>query len=225
MQSNTSVPRLRQYDLIAFDWDGTLYDSIGIISRSIQRAVQDVGGTVPSDKDASYVIGMGLEQALAHAAPDVPPHQYSALGARYRHYYAEQEEALQLFEGVLPMLSDLRTRHWLAVATGKSRDGLNQALRSSALHGMFHSSRTADETRSKPDPLMLHQLMDEFSVSPERVLMIGDTSHDLLLARNAGCDCVAVSYGAHELDFFARYQPRFVADSVSALHQWLLKNA
>jgi phosphoglycolate phosphatase len=225
MQFNTPASRSRQYDLIAFDWDGTLYDSIGIISRSIQRAVQDVGGTVPSDKDASYVIGMGLEQALAHAAPDVPPHQYSTLGARYRHYYAEQEEALQLFEGVLPMLSDLRTRHVLAVATGKSRYGLNQALRSSALHGIFHSSRTADETRSKPDPLMLHQLMDEFSVPPERVLMIGDTSHDLLLARNAGCDCVAVSYGAHDLDYFSHYQPRFVADSVSALHQWLLENA
>lgn len=225
MQSTTQPPRQRQYDLIAFDWDGTLYDSTVIITRCIQLAVGDVGGTVPTAKQAAYVIGMGLEQALAHAAPDVPPQQYRELGDRYRHYYAEQQDTLQLFEGVLPMLHDLRSRHWLAVATGKSRYGLNDALRSVALHGIFHSSRTADETRSKPDPLMLQQLMDEFSVPPERVLMVGDTSHDLLLARNAGCDCVAVSYGAHDSAYFERFEPRFVAQSVTSLHQWLLENA
>ena len=120
--------RPQRYDLIAFDWDGTLFDSTAIITRSIQMAVRDVGGTVPSDREASYVIGMALSQALAHAAPDVPPEKYPELGARYRHHYLAHQNDLSLFDGVLPLLDDLRARHhWLAVATGKSRRGLNDA--------------------------------------------------------------------------------------------------
>ena len=218
--------RPRQFDLIAFDWDGTLYDSTAIITRSIQRAVGDVGGTVPSDKDASYVIGMGLQQALEHAAPDVPANKYPVLGERYRHHYAKEENDIDLFEGILPMLRDLRVRqHWLAVATGKSRLGLNQALNAVSLKGVFHSSRTADETRSKPNPLMLQELMKEFNIQPERVLMVGDTTHDLQLAHNAGCASVAVSYGAHDVENFDRYNPRFTAATVAELHEWLLQNA
>lgn len=218
--------RPRQFDLIAFDWDGTLYDSTAIITRSIQRAVGDVGGTVPSDKDASYVIGMGLKQALEHAAPDVPEHKYPELGDRYRHHYALEENTINLFEGVLPMLRELRSRqHWLAVATGKSRMGLNQALNAVSLKGLFNSSRTADETRSKPHPMMLHELMEEFNITPERVLMVGDTTHDLQLARNAGCASVGVSYGAHDTDSFHQYSPIFVAKSVAELHLWLVDNA
>src|SRR3954470_15104459 len=119
----------RNFDLIAFDWDGTLFDSTQIIVRCIQAAVQDVGGLKPTDEAAAYVIGMGLMQALAHAAPDVPPEKYEALGARYRHHYQSHRDDLSLFEGVLPMLQDLKARHhWLAVATGKSRRGLDEAL-------------------------------------------------------------------------------------------------
>src|SRR4051812_14383018 len=122
--------RPRQYDLIAFDWDGTLFDSTQIIVRCIQAAVADVGGTVPTDKAAAYVIGMGLMQALAHAAPDVPQERYPQLGERYRHHYLAHMEDLMLFDGVLPLLRDLKARHhWLAVATGKSRRGLDDALR------------------------------------------------------------------------------------------------
>ena len=122
--------RPRQFDLIAFDWDGTLFDSTALITRSIQRAVQDVGGSPPSDRDASFVIGMGLMQALAHAAPDVPKERYPELGARYRHHYGLHQNDISLFDGVLPLLDDLRRRnHLLAVATGKSRGGLNEALR------------------------------------------------------------------------------------------------
>jgi phosphoglycolate phosphatase len=122
------APRPRQYDLIAFDWDGTLFDSTQIIVRCIQRAVADVGGAVPSDHDASYVIGMGLMEALAHAAPDVPQERYAELGASYRRHYLAHQDDLSLFQGVLPMLADLRARHhWLAVATGKSRSGLDDA--------------------------------------------------------------------------------------------------
>ena len=216
----------RQFDLIAFDWDGTLFDSTAIISRSIQRAVRDVGGTVPSDQDASFVIGMGLMQALAHAAPDVPKEKYPELGARYRHHYAMHQNDLTLFDGVLAMLDDLRRRrHLLAVATGKSRNGLNEVLASVSLKGAFDGSRTADETAGKPDPLMLHELMAEFEVTPERTLMIGDTTHDLQMARNAGCASVGASYGAHEPDELHTFQPLFIGHSVREIHQWLMSHA
>ncbi|NBQ88747.1 MAG: HAD family hydrolase, partial [Betaproteobacteria bacterium] len=130
------MSRPRRFDLIAFDWDGTLFDSTAIIVRCIQRAVADVGGTVPSDRDAAYVIGMGLMQALAHAAPDVPQDKYPELGARYRHHYQAHQDDLSLFDGVLDMLRALRARHhWLAVATGKSRRGLDDVLHTAELQG------------------------------------------------------------------------------------------
>jgi phosphoglycolate phosphatase len=216
----------RRFDLIAFDWDGTLFDSTKIIVRCIQRAVADVGGTVPGDREAAYVIGMGLAQALAHAAPDVPQEKYPELGARYRHHYMAHQDDLVLFDGVLPMLDDLRTRHhWLAVATGKSRRGLDEALASSQLHGVFDGSRTADETAGKPHPRMLEELMREFGTEPGRTLMIGDTTHDLQMALNAGCPSVGVSYGAHPPGEFEALSPLFIAHSVADLHRWLLDNA
>ena len=216
----------RRFDLIAFDWDGTLFDSTALITRCIQEAVRDVGGAVPSDRDASYVIGMGLMQALAHAAPDVPVERYPELGARYRHHYIAHKHDISLFEGILEMLTELRShQHWLAVATGKTRQGLDDALHSSELKGMFDSSRTVDETAGKPHPRMLLELMSEFGVDPGRTLMIGDTTHDLQMAANAGCPSVAVSYGAHEPEAFHALQPLFVAHSVRQLHDWLLVNA
>ena len=215
----------RNFDLIAFDWDGTLFDSTQIIVRCIQAAVRDVGGTVPTDKAAGYVIGLGLMQALAHAAPDVPQDKYPALGERYRHHYQAHANDLSLFVGVLPLLEALKARgHLLAVATGKSRHGLDESLHSVELKGMFDGSRTADKTAGKPDPRMLHELMAEFGVAPERVLMVGDTTHDLQMALNAGCPSVGVSYGAHEPDAFVALRPRFVAHSVQDLHDWLLAN-
>jgi len=211
----------RKFDLIAFDWDGTLFDSTAIITRCIQAAVVDVGGRMPTAKEASYVIGMGLAQALSHAAPDVPPHKYPELGARYKHHFAAHQDDISLFDGVLQMLADLKARnHVLAVATGKSRRGLDEVLRTSPLHGVFDGSRTADETAGKPDPLMLRELMQEFGAEPHRVLMVGDTTHDLQMALNAGCASVAVSYGAHEPAAFDALKPLFVAHSVADLHGW-----
>jgi phosphoglycolate phosphatase len=221
-----SSPRPRRFDLIAFDWDGTLFDSTKIIVRCIQRAVADVGGTVPTDREAAYVIGMGLMQALAHAAPDVPQEKYPELGARYRFHYNAHQNDLSLFDGVLSMLDELKTRHhWLAVATGKSRRGLDEVLRSSQLLGVFDGSRTADETAGKPHPRMLQELMREFGTDAERTLMIGDTTHDLQMAVNAGCPSVGVSYGAHEPGEFESLAPLFVAHSVPDLHRWLAENA
>jgi phosphoglycolate phosphatase len=218
--------RPRQFDLIAFDWDGTLFDSTAIITRCIQAAVVDVGGVKPSDEAASFVIGMALMPALAHAAPDVPKDKYPALGERYRFHYLKHQDDISLFDGVLPMLADLRARHhWVTIATGKSRRGLDDVLHAEALQGVFDGSRTADQTAGKPDPLMLHELMREFGVEPERTLMIGDTTHDLQMARNAGCASVGVSYGAHDHAAFADLQPLHVAHSVRELHDWLNAHA
>lgn len=218
--------RPRRFELIAFDWDGTLFDSTQIIVRCIQSAVVDVGGSKPSDKAAAYVIGMGLMQALAHAAPDVPQEKYPELGARYRHHYTRHQDDLSLFEGVLPLLADLKSRrHRLAVATGKSRRGLDEVLHTVQLAGLFDSSRTADETAGKPHPRMLQELMDELDIAPERTLMIGDTTHDLQMAVNAGCASVGVSYGAHDPAEFAALAPLFVAHSVPQLRGWLMENA
>lgn len=218
--------RPRQFDLICFDWDGTLFDSTAIIVRSIQQAVLDVGGQKPSDEAASYVIGMALMPALAHAAPDVPKEKYPLLGERYRHHYLATQHDISLFDGVLPMLADLKGRHhWLTVATGKSRRGLDDVLASRQLHGIFDGSRTADETAGKPDPRMLHELMREFGADPERTLMIGDTTHDLQMARNAGVASVGVSYGAHEPHDFGALGPRYIAHSVADLDRWLAEHA
>lgn len=218
--------RPRRFDLIAFDWDGTLYDSTQLIVRCIQSAVVDVGGRMPSAADAAWVIGLGLSEALARAAPDVPKSRYPELGARYRYHYLKHQDDLVLFDGVLPMLDALRARgHKLAVATGKSRRGLDEALTTVALRDRFDDSRTADETFGKPHPRMLLELMEALDVAPERTLMIGDTTHDLQLAANAGCASVGVSYGAHEPAGFEPLGPLHVAHSVDDLRRWLIDNA
>jgi len=215
----------RNFDLVVFDWDGTLFDSTALIARCIQAACADVGAAVPSTERASYVIGMGLVEALQHAAPDLPPEQYRALGDRYRHHYFARQHEIVLFDGSLAMLQALKARgHLLGVATGKSRRGLNDALNGSVLRGLFDATRTADETASKPDPRMLHELMDEFQTPPERTLMIGDTTHDLQLARNAGTASVGVSYGAHDHASFEGFGARHVAHSTAELHDWLLSH-
>ena len=223
MSSPIPQSQSRRFDLIAFDWDGTLFDSTAIITRCIQEAVRDVGGTVPSDETASYVIGMALMPALAHAAPDVPKEKYPELGERYRHHYLAHQHDISLFDGVLPMLAALKSRQYLlTVATGKSRVGLDEALHAVELKGVFVGSRTADETRGKPHPQMLNELMAEFGARPQRTLMIGDTTHDLQMALNAGCASVGVSYGAHDPTAFDELKPRFIAHSVRELQDWLV---
>jgi len=216
----------RRFDLIVFDWDGTLFDSTALIVRCIQQACRDIDVGVPSDADAAYVIGLGLQDALRHAVPDLPAERYPELGLRYRHHYFASQHELSMFPGTLEMLHALKTRqHRLAVATGKGRRGLDEALAHAQLKGLFNATRTADETASKPDPRMLNELMREFGTDPERTLMIGDTTHDLQLARNAGTPRVAVSYGAHDHGSFAEFEPLTIAHSTRELHDWLLQHA
>ncbi|THT99920.1 HAD family hydrolase [Lampropedia puyangensis] len=224
MNPNTSSPRA--FDMLAFDWDGTLFDSTAIIARSIQDAVRDVGGTPPTDEAARWVIGLELNAALAKAAPDVLPAAYPELARRYRYHYIQRQDDIALFTGALPMLHQLKEAGFiLTVATGKSRRGLNDVLASHDLHGLFDDSRTADETAGKPNPLMLQEMMDVWSIPPERLLMIGDTSHDLQMAINAGCPSIAVTYGAHAAQGLEQYQPLTIAQSIAQLASWFQTHA
>jgi len=218
--------RPQRFDLIAFDWDGTLFDSTALITRAIQRAAVELGCPEPSERDASYVIGLSLYEGLAHAVPSLPRERYAELGQAYRqHYFAAQDE-LSLFPGTLEMLTALKARHhWLSVATGKPRAGLQRALAQAQLTYMFDGSRCADETAGKPSPQMLLELMREFGAEPERTLMIGDTTHDLQMARNAGVPAVAVSFGAHEAAELLALEPLFLANSTAELHAWLMAHA
>lgn len=216
----------RRFDLIVFDWDGTLYDSTGLIVQCIQAACRDLGAAVPSDAQAAYVIGLGLQDALRHAAPELPRERYPELAQRYRHHYFAQQDALVLFPGVVEMLRALKQRsHLLAVATGKARRGLDLALSHAQLHGMFDATRTADETASKPDPRMLLELMREFGVEPERTLMIGDTTHDLQMAKNARTAGLAVGFGAHPVEVLVAESPLACVRTPGELAGWLLANA
>lgn len=218
--------RPRRFDLVVFDWDGTLFDSTALIVRCIQAACRDIGVPVPSEQQAAYVIGLGLHDALQHAVPGLPRERYPELGQRYRHHYFARQDALVLFPGTLDMLHALKARnHWLAVATGKSRRGLDEALKTVQLKGLFDGTRTADETAGKPDPLMLQQLMREFGTEPGRTLMIGDTTHDLQMALNAGTASVGVSFGAHDHAMFADFAPLQVAHSTAELARWLADHA
>lgn len=215
----------RRFDLIAFDWDGTLFDSTGLIAQCIQNACRDVGTDVPTREQAAYVIGLGLRDALSHAAPAFPQERYPELAQAYRHHYLASQHQVVLFDGVLALLRALKERnHWLAVATGKSRKGLDEAIGSTSLQSIFDATRTADETRSKPHPQMLLELMAELGTAPERSLMIGDTTHDLLMAANAGVPSVGVSFGAHDHESFAAFDPLFVAHSVPELQAWLMQH-
>jgi phosphoglycolate phosphatase len=216
----------RKYDFIVFDWDGTLMDSTTTIIKCIQAAAQDLGLPVPTDKNASYVIGLGMNDAMKAAMPDVEPQLYPKVIERYRQHYFNQDDDLVLFDGVREMLEDLSQQgYFLAVATGKSRVGLNRALSVSKLLTVFDATRCADETFSKPHPAMLVELTRELGQDMHRTVMIGDTTHDLLMAGNAGADAIAVNYGAHESAVLQELNPVYIANSVAQLHQWLNENA
>lgn len=215
----------RRYRMIVFDWDGTLLDSAATIVDSIQSACRDLDLLPPSDQQARHVIGLGLGDALRHAVPALPESQYSNMVERYRHHYLSRDHELHLFPGVVAMLQELADAgHLLTVATGKSRIGLARALQTSGLTPVFHASRCADECFSKPHPQMLNELLDEFSLAPADALMIGDTTHDLLMAANAGVDAVGVSYGAHTQDALHELAPKVVVHDVATLSEWLRIN-
>jgi phosphoglycolate phosphatase len=217
---------MNRYELIVFDWDGTLMDSAGMIVHCVQEAARDLDIPPPTEERARHIIGLGLVDALRYALPDLPEERYEDLVERYRHHYLSRDHELVLFAGAATLVQGLVERgYWLGVATGKSRRGLDRALEHSGLGACFHSTRCADECHSKPHPQMLEELMTEFAVSPATTLMIGDTTHDLLMAQNAGVDAVAVAYGAHRRAALEVVTPIYCAESVGDLAVWLAQNA
>ena len=216
----------KQFELLVFDWDGTLMDSAGAIVSSIQAACSDIGIPQPSDAAARHIIGLGLNEAIRALLPDLAEADYGRLVERYRHHFLARDNELPLFPGARETIADLHeTGFLLAVATGKTRRGLERAFKTSGLRALFNGSRCADESISKPHPAMLLELMDEFDVTPERTLMIGDTSHDLQMAANAGVASVAVSFGAHSRDSLLELGPLTCVDNWSELKLWLTTHA
>lgn len=211
-----------RYPLIVFDWDGTLFDSATVIADCIIDAARDMRLRAPDRSTASHVIGLGLNDSLRHALPDLAPERYPDFLLLYRKYFLEREDSLTLFAGIVELLEELKARgHHLAVATGKPRRGLDRSLASSKLAAIFTATRCGDETRSKPDPAMLLELMEEMGMPASDLLMIGDTSHDLQMAKNAGVDALAVTYGAHPEAALRGHGPRACVTSVPELRQWL----
>jgi phosphoglycolate phosphatase len=216
----------RQFDLIVFDWDGTLMDSATCIATALQAACGDCGYPVPSDREARYVIGLGLHDAMAHVLPGVAATEYASVVERYRHHFLMRDSDTTLFAGVAEMLSHLRDAgHLLAVATGKTRRGLDRSLEQTGLARYFHATRCADESESKPHPAMLQWLMTTLLVEPGRTLMIGDTSHDMAMARAAGVPRLAVAHGAHDACELVAYEPLACVQDCGELRAWLGANA
>jgi phosphoglycolate phosphatase len=218
------VPEM--FDLIVFDWDGTLMDSTALIALCIQSAARDTGLPVPDDRAAKYVIGLGLQDATAKLFPAGSQAERVAFAMQFRHHYVSRDHEAPLYAGVEAMLAGLkREDRFMAIATGKPRAGLDRALIHTGLKSYFDFSRCADEGFPKPHPDMLERLMDFCAVEPDRVLMIGDTTHDLELAANAGARAVAVSYGAHDPSEFRNHQPLAIIRSVKELGEWLHQHA
>ncbi len=216
----------KRFGLIVFDWDGTLMDSTAVIAGSIQAACRDLSLPVPSDEAARHVIGMGLVAALRHAVPEAPESMYEPLVERYRHHFLSQDEAIPLYAGAREVVTELQNAGcWLAVATGKSRKGLDRALTSTGMHAYFHASRTADETFSKPHPAMLLEIMEELGAGPERTLMIGDTTHDLQMALNAGVAAIGMTHGAHPEAQLRELGPLALINDFAGLREWLRLHA
>lgn len=216
----------KQFDLLVFDWDGTLMDSAAAIASSLRLACADMELPVPSEERARYVIGLGLHDALRHVLPDLPAVGYPALLERYRYHFLRRDRETTLFEGADQALRALREAGFLlAVATGKSRRGLDRALEATGLKTLFHATRCADESFTKPHPGMLLWLLEELSVTPERALMIGDTSHDLEMAKAAAVPGLGVAYGAHPRENLLKHEPVACLNTFGELTQWLTANA
>lgn len=212
----------RQFDLLVFDWDGTLMDSAAAITASLRDACADLQLPVPSEERARYVIGLGLTDALSYLLPDLPQAGYPALLERYRHHFNRQDRGTTLFDGAPQALRALADAGFLlAVATGKSRRGLDRALHETGLAQVFHATRCADEGFSKPHPGMLLWLLDELNIDRERAVMIGDTSHDMEMAVAAEVARVGVTYGAHPRENLLKHTPVACVDTFRELSQWL----
>lgn len=213
----------KPFELLIFDWDGTLMDSAAAIAEAIQAACADLDLPVPPAAQARYVIGLGLTDAMRHILPDLPESDYPRIVDRYRLHFLRRDGGTTLFAGAREMLEDLRERgYMLAVATGKSRRGLDRALGETGLQGLFDTTRCADEGFSKPHPGMLMTILDTLATPAENAVMIGDTSHDLTMANAAGVAGVAITHGAHERQALLECRPLVMVNNLQELRDWLL---
>lgn len=213
--------------LVVFDWDGTLADSTGAIVLAMQRAAPICGLPVPESAAVLDIIGLGLPEAIFRIWPDIDATQMTALRDAYaQHYIAESEYSARLFPGVEATLAGLRTDGMLlAVATGKSRRGLDRALDRTGLGGHFTVTRCADEGAGKPDPDMLHRILEHTGTAPEQAVMVGDTEYDLDMATRAGVPGIGVSFGAHDVERLLAYNPIAILESIEDLLPVLRKGA
>lgn len=211
------------FKMVVFDWDGTLLDSTGAITRAIRHACLSADLPDPGAEIASYVIGLGLGDALRHAAPGASDDQIARLIKAYRDHYLSNDHELELFTGAIPLLKALNELDVICtVATGKSREGLNRAMANSNTAQYFKGSRCADECHSKPHPQMLLELMEEFETEPEHVVMIGDTTHDLNMAQAAGVKAISVQTGAHPLRLLQQVPHHHSFLSINEMTPWLI---
>jgi len=215
---------LDRFDAIVFDWDGTLLDSTAAIAAAIRRAAADLDLPDPGAERASRVIGLGLAQALSIAVPELPAGRAAEFTARYRVHYLAGEARLQLFPHARELVGALRARGCkLAIATGKTRAGLARALDSLGMAAQFDATRCADETEPKPHPKMLQDLAGLLQTAPHRMMMVGDTTHDLQMAEAAGVAAVAVTHGAHPASLLREAGPLALLDSLEELQRWLIR--
>lgn len=212
-----------RYRLLVFDWDGTLADSLGHILAAMEAAISEAGLAPRRQQDLLDVIGLGLEQAFAQLYPQHSTSENAGLAAAYRRHYRHLTDApVPLFPGVREVIAALHAGgYWLAVATGKSRRGLDLALGQSGLAHYFHASRCSDETFSKPHPQMLIEIMERLGVPPAQTVMVGDSLHDLQMANNAGVAPVAVNYGAQPARRLLEFNPITSIHDLAELAVWL----
>jgi phosphoglycolate phosphatase len=211
------------YPMIAWDWDGTIMNSTPTIVDCLQKACADLDLDIPPDSLASHVIGLGLHDSLKIVLPNLDEGDYPLVTERFRHYYLSRDHEIILFQGIVELLTDLKAKgHLIAVATGKPRYGLDRTLKFHGLTQFFHDTKTADQTRTKPHPQMLLELLDTWNLSPKDLVMIGDTTHDLKMASNAGVDAIAVTYGAHPREELLKMNPKACVDEVKDLRAILL---
>ncbi|WP_239496146.1 HAD-IA family hydrolase [Salinicola peritrichatus] len=213
-----------RYRLVIFDWDGTLMDSAARIVACMQGAARELGWPVLDDGTIRNIIGLGLPEAIAELYPDVTRQQQDRLREAYGHQFRLADRVpMPFFPGVVAGIERLRRDGScrLAVATGKSRRGLDRVFGHEACGTWFAASRTADLTRSKPHPQMLEELLAECDVPAAEAIMIGDTEYDMEMARAIGMDRIAVTYGVHDRRRLERSEPRLLADDFSTLVDWL----
>lgn len=212
-----------KFSLVVFDWDGTLMDTTAAITHAIRQSAADLGLPVPSRERAAHVIGLGMLDALAYAVPDLPRERIPEYLECYRAHYFSRDATLAPFEGVVDMLECLAASDaWVAVATGKSRTGLDRALEQTGWSRHFVTTRTADEGAPKPDPWMLRDICEELGVPAAAAVMIGDTTHDLDMAGAAGTAAIGVTYGAHPRSELASRSPLGLVDNAAELSKLLL---